>query len=55
MSKMLNLSEDKVVYGPTDSDGKMLGTSDRSFCPLSKLWSKSPQTEFSGRGRERFF
>ena len=25
MSKMLNLSEDKVVYGPTDSDGKSMG------------------------------
>ena len=26
----------------------MLGTSDGTFCPLSKLWCKSPQTEFFG-------
>ena len=33
----------------------MLGTSDGAFCPLSKLWCKSPQTEFFGLERERFF
>ena len=33
----------------------MLGTSDGTFCPLSKLWCKSPQTEFFGLERERFF
>ena len=32
----------------------MLGTSDGTFCPLSKLWCKSPQTEFFGLERERF-
>ena len=43
------------MCGPTDSDGKMLGTSEGSFCSLSKLWYKSPQTEFPGRGYDRFF
>ena len=32
----------------------MLGTSEGTFCPLSKLWCKSPQTEFFGPDRERF-
>ena len=32
----------------------MLGTSDGTFCPLSKLWCKSPQTEFFEPERERF-
>ena len=33
----------------------MLGTSDGTFCPLSKLWCKSLQTEFFRPERERFF
>ena len=32
----------------------MLGTSERTFCPLSKLWRKSPHTDFLGPERERF-
>ena len=32
----------------------MLGTSEGTFCPLSKLWCKSPQTEFFGPEHERF-
>ena len=32
----------------------MLGTSEGTFCPLSKLWCKSLQTEFFGPERERF-
>ena len=31
------------------------GTSEGSFCPLSKLWCKSQRTELFGPGRERFF
>ena len=33
----------------------MLGTSDGTFCPLSKLWCKSQQTAFFGPERELFF
>ena len=36
------------------TSSEMLATSERSFCPLSKLWKKSLQSEISGRGRERF-
>ena len=32
----------------------MLGSSEGTFCSLSKLWCKSPQTEFFGPERERF-
>ena len=32
----------------------MLGTSEGTFCPLSKHWCKSPQTEFFGPECERF-
>ena len=32
----------------------MLGTSEGTFCPLSKLWCKSPQTESFGPERKRF-
>ena len=32
----------------------MLGISEGTFCPLSKLWCKSPQTKFFGPERERF-
>ena len=31
----------------------MLGTSEGSSYPSRKLWTKSPQTRFSGRGREQ--
>ena len=45
---------DKVVVLPSVSDGKMLGTSEGTFYPLSRLWCKSPQTEFFGPKHERF-